>query len=302
MCEPYGDSLLSPARNVMSFHANTLTNMETLDEGEEKLFEYNMPESLDMSTSAFASIAPTEVQAIMDNGSQWLMMLIAGAEGIPMCFSVHSCENLVSGTVGFPYIFCNKYFEKTFNTVRSDLLGKPFDILHRPSTTTIPELEDGSIYDSVDAASRFETNIDEVMDKLRAGKTAIFGRIIAPEYAPLSGVASLNPTNEPNFSYGEADDGCTGLIVGLQPIFASDEKTIKYYVGLQHQLHSIENWTRGVKLIADMFALIPESFDSREVEGSYSSAIAKMKPYIRSGKSTLCGCGSTSGVISPSST
>lgn len=247
----------------------------------------------DFAYLALSSVSSLELLNLINSGSQWLVMFLAGIEGVPLCVSMHSAEYYRGSNVVFPYIYANKYHESVFNVDRNHLVGESLDILFdRADAEQIVAGEDEQQAAKLRTTSA--ASMPDIYMGLVRGMPSIFCRMVNPLLESGGNMLSVLGSDPQNETFDNAtlsappvgadtmhvmggDDSSlrssskySGLVIGVKPIFAGDKNTIIGVITIQQKINAKEKWLQGYKYIEDMLALIPEECDIREYEGSYN--------------------------------
>jgi len=212
----------------------------------------------DNAYKSLSSMAPLELLNLMNSGSQWLVMFLAGIEAVPLCVSLHSPEYYRGSKIAFPYFYANKYHESVFNIDRNDLVGESINVLFDSGDSDVVIAGD-----SENASVRLRTTVAGAMPDiymgLVRGMPSIFCRMVNPLLETGGNLLSIVGADGGNESFdptaetaagadilnavGVGDESSvrsavkySGLVVGVKPIFASDKNTIIAVVCVQQKV------------------------------------------------------------------
>jgi hypothetical protein len=219
----------------------------------------------DFGFSALSSVSSPELLNLINSGSQWLVMFLAGIEGVPLCVSMHSAEYHQGTHIAFPYIFANKYHESVFSIDRNDLVGERLDVLFDRSDTEQVVAGENDV-NSVKLRTTGSSSMPDIYMGLVRGMPSIFCRMVNPllesggnllsvvghdappnesfDNATMSagaGVDLLNATvagddTRESASLRSNHSRYSGLVVGVKPIFAGDKNTIIGVITIQQKV------------------------------------------------------------------
>ena len=215
----------------------------------------------DFALTALNAVDPKFLPRLMSLGTQWVSMLLAGVEGIPLCVSMHLCS-APGSKVTFPYVYANRYHETFFGVDRMHLIGRPIDSLFDNEDLPVPDIisTKGGEGDQQHIVNSFKCaphpSMNTLYDKVRGKSSVVFGKMANPEMVSTSRFAnyvspisnsipveqSVNSASDPSqqfFSQYESMMPKTmfrGLMVGLKPVLSADKSTVRFIFALQQEV------------------------------------------------------------------